>query len=310
MHIRLRVDNKNELKKFNIETSPSFCFEQIIELVVYNCEFEIFTIYLLKHFKNLKSLSFMESSPSKLLLFLIEYCRKLEYLTLEGKQLSSEFLKTENNYLVDLRLINTGIKINFCLYFTKLRSFCLFDSNNEIFSSQNIEDINNLILNIPETIQEIEICVNSKFVNLALDLIGTRLTLLESLHLHLIDEVDPAPDITAQALQALQRGCPKLVTVQFSDGLVGFTSNAFSVFGKFARLRKISSLYDDPAISCLENVLQESNSIEEITFFECAEYIENDGGSGRWSEMEDELRRVHEKYPGVSIILKDWWWSK
>lgn len=39
------------------------------------------------------------------------------------------------------------------------------------------------------------------------------------------------------------------------------------------------TLYDESAVACLDGMLQQSSSLEEIVFFECVEFVIDDGGT-------------------------------
>ena len=82
-------------------------------------------------------------------------------------------------------------------------------------------------------------------MNNALGWIGSGVMSIRASACPFFDEEDPAPDISSCAVHSLYSGCPLLVTVQFTDGLVGFAPEAFAMFGKFTKLRKIVSLYDE-----------------------------------------------------------------
>lgn len=157
------------------------------------------------------------------------------------------------------------------------------------------------------SVTDLELSVRSHLLNDCLSFIGAgRLINMKNVHIHLFDEEDPAPDILANSIYALFCGCPLLMTFQCTDGLVGFTDQAFLMLGRFTRLRKIVCLYDQSIVSKLQTVLQDSKSLEQVIFFENASYC----GNTKWIEMEDELENVRSQYPSVQVSLMDWWWSQ
>ena len=159
---------------------------------------------------------------------------------MHGPQDEEEILSYRNPGLVELRLENAGLVGFTRTHFPNIRSFANVDSSN-----QTLQHTRNLILSIPSSVVELEFSINSKFVNNALELLGLGIMSgLEHLHLHFLDEEEPAQDITAHAVQCLHTGCPYLLSVQFTDGLVGFTPDAFAMFSRFTKLKKIVSLYD------------------------------------------------------------------
>lgn len=320
LHLRLRVeDDERPLLDTTITSSieslnPSD-FASVNELILYNCKSDKMTDNILRLVGNsVKQLGFLESSSFRLFSMLQRSCPELKYLQVDGPQDAADLAAYANPKLQELRVVGTGFSgvrsSNGMLNFPNIRQLAIIDMDLEAVKQEGVGDVERLVASLPRSVVDLELCVKSRFANHAINVIGgggfSRLT---NVHLHLLDEVDPAPDITFESMHALLRGCPNLMVIQFTDGLVGLAADAFAVFGKFKNLRRLMSLYDEADIACLEAVLKESGSIEEVIFFESADFIMDDGENTRWAEMEEELRCIQEKFPTVHISLRDWWWS-
>lgn len=327
LHARLRTSSQDEKSVFR-QTSGQFlfnpqlmtlasseAFDRLQDLVIYSCESDAVARSLLRLVgKGLAQLKFLGCSPKTLFGILSEnsaiglICPHLEVLHVEGNFDLEQLCVYSNSFLTELRLVDSGLllrNIGRKLLFPSLRSFASVDLSLESGTYKTREDLEGLLLSLhPEPLLELEICIRSKLANDALSFIGKTFPNLQSLHLHLIDDVEPAKDISKEALHQLLC-CTRLEYLRFTDGLVGFCEGAFSVLGKFGQLRLIETLYDEQAVECLDNVLLVSNTIEMIKFFEAADYFETS-----WVDMEDELRRIQERFPAVQILLQDWWWAK
>ena len=84
-------------------------------------------------------------------------------------------------------------------------------------------------------------------------------------------------------------------------------------------------MYDEDYIDSLPALLSNSQSLEEVLFFDNADdVIEEDpqgndhatangvdtgmGGVSRWHEMSESLAKIAELFPTVNLGLRDYWW--
>jgi len=235
----------------------SGAFVHVEDLTVYSCDSEIVCASMLRLLgKRLKQLKVLGNSPRSLMSLLLgELCPCLEILHIEGAVDLDSLRAYRNPALQELRLVDSGA---LCKQLQKtslpaLRSFASVDFSHDLATYGAREDLENFLFSLPQSqLVDLELCVRSRLTNEALVLIGQKLKNLESLHLHLIDDVEPAEDISRFALQHLQEGCPRLETLRLTDGLVGFAEGAFNVLGSFDRLRCV---YHDYILTAIPRLI-------------------------------------------------------
>ena len=130
--------------------------------------------------------------------------------------------------------------------------------------------------------------------------------------LQLPDKDENGPDdINYSSVVALKQGCPSLIALEITDGLIGFDVDAFVALKDFRNLKRIKLLYDDNIVDALPRLLEESSSspIEDIQFYENAgEIFGEDDGSVRWHAMQERLVAMSADFVFVNIGLSDCWW--
>jgi hypothetical protein len=67
-------------------------------------------------------------------------------------------------------------------------------------------------------------------------------------------------EISFSTIFALKKGCPSLISLEITDGLIGFDVDAFVALKDFTCLRRIKLLYDDNIVKALPRLLEESYS--------------------------------------------------
>ena len=159
--------------------------------------------------------------------------------------------------------------------------------------------------------KQIELRIDSRLANPAIIELSRRLSKLQSLSLQLPDKDENGPDdISFSAIAALKNGCPYLLTLEITDGLIGFDVDAFVALKDFSRLKRIKLLYDDQIVDALPRLLEESSdSIEDVQFYENAgDIFSEDDGPARWHAMEERLEKMSAVFTCVNIGLSDYWW--
>lgn len=269
---------------------------------------------------NLETLQFMETSPARVLKALqTNICPVLSNLTIQGEQQFEDLWGLRSETLKFLSLRDTAIKLSRTFGIPDVLQFaCLTrlelidrvgDASNRLW--RTTEDITEGMSVLPLSLREIELRIDSRLANPAIIELSRRLSKLQSLSLQLPDKDENGPDdISFSAIAALKNGCPYLLTLEITDGLIGFDVDAFVALKDFSRLKRIKLLYDDQIVDALPRLLEESSdSIEDVQFYENAgDIFSEDDGPARWHAMEERLEKMSAVFTCVNIGLSDYWW--
>jgi len=287
----------------------------------------------------------METSPPLLLRELQEstpiLCPHLTDLSVQGEQSVDNFMCFRRSNLRVLSLRDTAVRLaRPALLVPSLQPFLdlpslhrleLVDQEHNLIVTE--EDVRATVAALPAGLREIELRLNSSLANCALVTLGTRLRQLEALSLHLPDEdnVLLPHNISQSAVRSLAAGCPALLSLEVTDGLIAFDVDAFEALGGFRSLRRVKMPYDDDCLEALPAVLRESQSLEEVLFYDnAADVVDDDddnnqqvqlhpphgaqgsaagGGVSRWHEMSEKLARISIMFPSVHLGLRDSWFA-
>lgn len=330
LHLRFRIDDDAAAvaSTLNLESktlSKSMRCVKLGHLIIYGypdtfptagCLDLLMTIFGL----HLETLKFMESSPRNLLKLLHkQICPSLLSLSIEGEQPLEDLLGLHCNTLKNLCLHNTAIKLSSGLQhqgplqFSNLTSFELTDradTGNLLWKTG--QDVRDGMSVLPISLKDLTLRIDSRLANAAIIESSKRLLNLEMLMLQLPDKDENGPDdINYSSVVALKHGCPSLIALEITDGLIGFDVDAFVALKDFRNLRRIKLLYDDNIVDALPRLLEESSSssIEDIQFYENAgEIFGEDDGSVRWHAMQERLVEMSADFVFVNIGLSDCWW--
>jgi hypothetical protein len=321
-------------------------------LVVYGWPVEYPLSYLnLSMFGNsLEVLHFMETSPRRLLRELqsnedsssgsgggssssssgnTRICPRLTDLCIQGEQDMDGIACFSNDQLKVLALRDTAAFLSNgsslsagvgaavaspCLHLPSLYRLELIDHDHVLLATE--DDVRSMVAALPPLLREIELRVNSSLANCVITQLSKRLSSLEALSLHLPDEDDLSlpSNIALPAIESLAAGCPSLLSLEITDGLIGFDLDAFEALGSLGALRRLKMMYDDDYVDSLPAVLTASQSIEEVLFYDNADEVLDEqpstaaGGASRWHEMSESLAKVSELFPSVNLGLRDSWW--
>jgi hypothetical protein len=170
------------------------------------------------------------------------------------------------------------------------------------------------IRSIPINLRELEIRIGNSCTNVIFPAIAATLHRLEVLVIHFFDEGLGSDnllpdDINRSSVQALLDGCPNLVDLEIVDGFVDIDTEATMLLAKFQHLRILKLFYHETIIEQLSKILTQSSSIKEITLLESEDDLYNEsGGSEVWDEIEESLRQLSVRFPGITIGIIDCWW--
>ena len=329
LHLRFRVDDDADItaKTLLLEREESLVpMRQLnmAELTIYGYPNSFVSTgcleLLLSIFgRNLETLQFMETSPIGVLKTLqSNICPVLSNLTIQGEQLLDDLMGLKSDTLKFLSLRDTSIKLSGRIgvhetlqfsHLTRLELIDKVDSSNRLWRTAN--DINEGMSVLPPSLKEIELRIDSRLANPAIIELSKRLCKLQTLSLQLPDKDENGPDdISFSAIAALKHGCPYLIVLEITDGLIGFDVDAFIALKDFTFLKRIKLLYDDSIVDLLPRLLEESaDSIEDVQFYENAGDIFNEeDGSARWHAMEERLEKMSAVFTCVNIGLSDYWW--
>lgn len=335
LHLRFRVDEKsisnykflNSISKFECKKKvvPGACFQKssVTHLTIFGWPDVDFHRSKRKNLdklvticgrilgvvgQRLQSLHFLESSPIYLLEAVAIHCPMLSSLTIEGKQSNSGVVNFKSHTLKELCLRDSGINLTARLNFPSLERFEYIDKVNPHVCETEME-VRTLIASIPPTIRELEILVGASCTNILFPLIASTFHSLEILIVHFSNGNALPQDIDANSIQSLAEGCPHLSALEIVDGFVDIASDATKLLAKFSNLRRLKLFYNETIADELQLVLQHSKSIKEITLLENEEDLYNESGSSEmWDEIEDSLRQISCRFPGVTIGIMDCWW--
>lgn len=272
--------------------------------------------------KQLESLQFMETSPVGVLKTLqTNVCPSLSYLCIQGEQQVDDLWGFESRTLRYLSLHDTAIKLGIngthihdtlrFPFLVRLELIDRADMTNPLWATE--DDIREGISTFPLSLKEVELRIDSRLANTAIVELSRRLSNLEALSLQLPDKDEEGPDdISFSTIAALKHGCPFLLSLEITDGLIGFEIDAFVALKDLAHLKRIKLLYDDNIVDSLPRLLDESvyDSIEDVQFFENAgEIFGQEDGAACWHAMEERLVKLSAVFTCVNIGLSDCWWT-
>jgi hypothetical protein len=269
---------------------------------------------------HLETLQFMETSPICLLKTLQKnVCPSLSNLSIQGEQLLDDLLGLRSETLRSLTLHDTAIKLSgsaglhSTLQFPNLMRLELVDrADSAMHLWKTEQDVRECMVSLPSSLKDLELRIDSRLANSAIIELSKRLSRLENLALQLPDKDENGPDdISYSAIAALKHGCPSIISLEITDGLIGFDVDAFVALKDFRQLRKIKLLYDDIIVDALPRLLEESlsDSIDEVEFFENAGEISLEDEGTRWYAMEERLVKMSSVFTCVTISLSDCWWT-
>ena len=201
-----------------------------------------------------------------------------------------------------------------CLDLPSLYRLELIDHDHVLLATE--DDVRSMVAALPPLLREIELRLNSSLANCVITQLSKRLRYLEVLSLHLPDEDDLALpiNISRPAIESLAACCPSLLSLEVTDGLISFDLDAFEALGSLSSLRRLKMMYDEDYVDLLPTVLNASQSIEEVLFYDNADDVADEdpiatlGGASRWHEMSESLAKVAEMFPSVNLGLRDSWW--
>lgn len=329
LHLRFRVDDKADiaasaLSLMRKESLVPLRQLKMTELTIYGYPNSFVStgcleLLLLTFGRYLETLQFMETSPIGVLKVLqSNICPVLLNLTVQGEQLLDDLLGLKSDTLKFLSLRDTSIKLSGRLsvhdtlqfsHLIRLELIDKVDNSNRLWRTAN--DINEGMRILPTSLKEVELRIDSRLANPAIIELSRRLSKLQTLSLQLPDKDENGPDdISFSAIAALKHGCPSLITLEITDGLIGFDVDAFVALKDFTFLKRIKLLYDDSIVDALPRLLEEcSDSIEDVQFFENAgDIFSEDDGPARWHAMEERLEKMSAVFTCVNIGLSDYWW--
>ena len=153
----------------------------------------------------------------------------------------------------------------------------------------------------PAALRELSLEIPSLTGNDILNAISRRLFILESLRIQGSYECGY---LSQEAVQQMGRKCLflnnlEVISSKSVSDLV-FDVSSFMMLASYPSLKKLRMKYDDILISHLSNLLNQSDSLREITFWERKKWIP----SAKWESMKMKVAEVNLQFPSRLISLQ------
>ena len=207
-------------------------------------------------------------------------------------------LTYKNEFLEDLELHRS----NFLLHPKCLDSFPVLKSLRYTPSFRcDSAQVEGVIAASPAILRHLSIEIPSQTGNDAINAISRRLFILESLSIQGSYE---SGSLSQEAVLKLGRKCLFLnfleVTSTKSVSDLQFDVPSFMTLASLPSLKKLRVKYDENLVNVLSDLLQQSDSLREICFWERKKWI----SVSKWEEMQNKLKAINIKYPLRKISLE------